>query len=466
MNERLLWAAALCAVASFTLVLLRRQSPLSAPVLAVGITAVVGVFYPLASLVIEPRSWRNLGDLSEEALLGTQVDYLAFASGLALAVLLAGALWPRSLAEPRPAPESSRRIQFRDTFTTWALLILGALLYGEYVRRVGYATLSSTQDFAEKYFASRGLGTLLIGLNIMIAACLWAEAGAVGKGTRTALRVVGAAILFWAIAVIAVRTYAAALVLGYVFVFCDKRLIQLRRVRIGVLVMMLAAYLGMEGYAIMRSTWSTTGDLGMAVRMAAQVDKGRALGSVIGGSELSHPFLTAVEIEQFEEPGELGGESYVDALLAFVPLFLWPDRPSTLAQRYVAEYYPALDERGGGSAFSFVAEAWWNFGHVLGPLFAGTLLGALFMLLHWRSRKSPHGLVQRLLPYMIFIVVLFHRSQLSASFKLAMSVVLPAVGLALLAETLWIGLIAPKRVGRASRSIAPDSPPSLATEVR
>ncbi len=464
MNERLFWAAALFAVAGLALLLLRRQSPLSIPVLAVGITAVVGVFYPLASLVVEPRSWRNLSDLSEEALLGTQVDYLAFAVGLTLAVFLAGALRPRGLAAQSSAPEASRRIAFRDAFTTWALLLVGAALYSEYVRRVGYATLSSTHDFAEKYYASRGLGTLLLGLNLMIAACLWAEAGAVGRGTRLALRAVGGAILFWAIAIIAVRTYAAALVLGYVFVFCERRCIQLRRVRVGVLVLMFAAYLGLEGYAILRSTWTRTGDLGAAISMAAKVGKDDALGSVIGGSELSHPFLTAAEIQQFEEPGALRGASYVEAVQVFVPLFLWPDRPTTLAQRYVAEYYPALDARGGGSAFSFVAEAWWNFGHVFGPLLAGALLGALLMLLHERARRRPHGIVQRLVPYLVFIVLLFHRSQLSASFKLAMGVVLPAVALALLAEALWLGLVAPKQRQRSSRTAHVD--PRLATEAR
>jgi hypothetical protein len=464
-SERWLWATLLVAACIGVLALLRRRSPLSLPVLAIGMTAVVGTFYPLASLFIEPRSWRNLGDLTEEVLLDAQVDYLAFAVGMLLAVLVAGALRPRLLAAETPPPPATARVRFRDEFVVGGLLAAGTLLYAIYVQRVGLATLTSTHDFAEKYLASRGLGVFLLGLNLMIAACLWAEAGEVSRRTRVVLRAVGLGILAWATLFIAVRAYAAALVLGYAHVLCARRRVRLDQVRPSLVLMLVAAYLGLEGYAILRSTWTVTGDLGRALELAADVGQQDALGSVVGGSELSHPFITTAEVARFEEAGALGGESYLEALLCFVPSFLWPDRPETLAQRFVAEYYPLLDERGGGSAFTFVGEAWWNFGHVTGPLLAGLVLAGLLLLVGAGALRAPHGPVTRLSPYLVYLVLLFHRSQLSALFKSSMSVVLPALALWVLAELLR-GVLVERRSLAPTRALAALPRPAIASGPR
>jgi len=168
MSERWIWAGLLLATCTAALALLRRQSPLSLPVLAVGMTAVIGSFYPLLSLFIEPRSWRNLGDLNEVVIQRAQVDYLAFAAGLLLAIGAAGLVLPRALA-PEPAPKPVPvRVRFRDGLVVWSLLAVGGLLYSIYVQRIGYGTLTSTHDFAEKYLASRGQGVFLLGLNLMI----------------------------------------------------------------------------------------------------------------------------------------------------------------------------------------------------------------------------------------------------------------------------------------------------------
>jgi len=453
MSERWIWAGLLLATCTAALALLRRQSPLSLPVLAVGMTAVIGSFYPLLSLFIEPRSWRNLGDLNEVVIQRAQVDYLAFAAGLLLAIGAAGLVLPRALA-PEPAPKPVPvRVRFRDGLVVWSLLAVGGLLYSIYVQRIGYGTLTSTHDFAEKYLASRGQGVFLLGLNLMIAACLWAEAGEVSRRTRLILRLVGCGIIIWATLFIAVRTYAAALVLGYVHVLCVRCRFELRQVRPGLVLALLAAYVGLEGYAIVRSTWNSTGDLGRALELAADVGQEQALGTVLGGSELSHPFITTAEVARFEEPGALRGESYLDALLAFVPQALWSERPSTLAERFVAEYYPLVDERGGGAAFSFVAEAWWNLGPVLGPLLAGLALGAALMGLRSRASLHPHGAAVRLTPYLLYLVLLFHRNQASSLFKASMSIVLPALAVYLAGDLVWSALQR-RRTHRSAGSFA------------
>jgi hypothetical protein len=369
------------------------------------------------------------------------VDYLAFAVGLLFATVAAGVLAPRALApEPPPTP-ATLRARFRDGLVVWGLLVTGGLLYSIYVSRVGLATLTSTHDFAEKYLASRGLGVFLLGLHLMIAACLWAEAGEVSRRTRLVLRGVGLGIIVWATLFIAVRTYAAAIVLGYAHVACTRGRLRLSQVRPSLVLALLGVYVGLEGYGILRSTWTATGDLGRAIELAAEVGQEEALGSVLGSSELSHPFITTAEVARFEEAGALGGESYLDALLAFVPRFVWSERPETLAERFVAEYYPLVDERGGGAAFTFVGEAWWNFGHILGPLLAGLGLGGALLALRARAVRLPHGAVVRLTPYLLYLVLLFHRNQASALFKASMSVVLPALALWLLGDLLWSALL-------------------------
>lgn len=451
MSERLFYAFALIAVCAIGLSLVRRQSPTSLPVLTLGISILCGIFYPLGSIWITPLSWRNIPNLSEESIVGSQVDYLAFGVGLVTAILIGGLLW-KGLLKPAPkASNPTRRVVFRDTLIVWGLVSAGALLYGTYVAKIGLGTLVSTHDFADKYLASRGLGVFILGLNVMIFACLWSEASPVSKRTKWFMRAVAIGIFIWATFFIAVRTYSAAMIIGFLVIYARDRRVQLRHIRPRLVIMLIAAYLGMEGFAILRSTWRSTGDLGAAIQLAQRADKDETFGAVVGGSELSHPFLTMAELTQYEEAGALMGRSYLDAVLSFVPLFIWDERPETLAQVYVAKYYPEVDERGGGTAFTFVGEAWWNFGHIFGPWLMGTALGLFLLFCQHRAVRRSHGLINRALPYCTHLVMLFHRTQVSATFKQVMSVMLPALALAIFAELLWQVLL--------SHRVHPTPPP-------
>ncbi len=437
MNERWMLALALYAVGTFGLWMLRKQSPLSLPIIGVGVTMLIGTFYPLMSLYIEPRSWRNLANISEEALLSAQFEYLAFTAGLVGAITCVWIFRRGHLAAPKLAPEARAYTRFRDSFVAWGLVALGAMLYGAYINQVGLSTLISTEDFASKYLESRGMGVLLFGLNLMIVGVSWGEASDLGRRSRLCLRLIALAIFTWSFFFIAVRSYAVALTLGFMAVHCVKHGFQVRRIRLRMVALIFVAYFCVEGYAIVRSSWMSSGDLLRAVELAGSLDSNEALGGVVGGSEFSHPFITTAELMQYEEGGSLHGESYANALIAFVPLFLMPNRPATLAQDFVANYYPALDERGGGSSFSMVAEAWWNFGAILGCLLIGLASGALLMWSHVSARKNPHGISSRLLPYLAFLCVVYHRGQSQAIFKQVVSVLIPLLALVLLARLLW-----------------------------
>jgi hypothetical protein len=445
MSERLILVAGLLLVCGGGLWLARRLSPLHPLVFALGWTLVLGSFYPLTTLFVEPSSWRNLGDLSEEVLLSVTGDYLAFGLGLLLAVLW---FWsPGGLAAPRSAAKSPARARerWRDRLVAWGLLAAGLLLYSVYVRRVGLEPLLDRHDYAEKYRASEGLGPFLFGLNLVICACLWAEASFERGRARLLFRCLSLIVVVWALALISVRAYAIAVILGHLVLFCDRRGVQLRRVRPLVLAAVLAVYAGVETYGHLRGSWrGSAADLLASVQDLGQASKA-TLGQIVGGSELSHPFISAMEIAQFEEPGELRGRSYVNELWTVVPLAFHPDRERTVAQLFVAEYYPAVSDRGGGTAFTLVGEAWWNFGPILGPLLVGSAIGMLLALLARGTRRRPHGLCARLVPYLVPLVLGMHRSSAAASFKQLVSILVPVLCLTAAAHLSWLVLRSERR---------------------
>ena len=449
MSERWLLALPLLAACGACLWLGRRLSALHPVLLAVGLTAAVGTFYPLATLAVTPITWRNVRGMPEEVLLGVQAEYLAFGLGL-LALVLAGRFRRGLLAGgrgPRTLPPRTGGERRRDALVAWGLLAAGALLYALYVRVVGLEALLDKVDLAEKYRVSRGLGPMMFGLNMVIAGCLWAEAAFGSARAKLPFRIAALAVVAWSIGFIAVRSYSIAVLLGHLYLFCERRGIELRRVRLRVLAALLGLYLGLETYAQVRGSWD--GDATALLEAVQELDATSAvtLGQVVGGSELSHPFITAMEVARYEEAGALGLDAYAEGLASFVPLALRPDRPPTIAQTFAAEYYPLVVDRGGGTAFSLVGEAWWSLGSLVGPFLVGLACGAGLLAVAGASRRDPHGVVARLVPYGLFLVLCMHRSSLGTSAKQLATILVPV--LALSAAARLVGPLPSPRPRRA-----------------
>jgi len=441
MIERLTVAAPLIALVLWVLYAVRRRSPLEPSILLLGTTALVGVFFPIGAALVKPLTWRHGAHLPNEVVLATQWQFLAFAAGVAL--IVARVRWRRVDSTPSraPAPQDAQpSTALRDLVVSGGLVIGGGLLYALYVHKVGLGPLLDRHNFAEKYRVSSGLGALYFGLNLVIVGCLWAESSAFTGRMRRAFRAVAAAVLVWSFAFVAVRTYAVALFLGYLYIACRRSEFSLSRIRPWVVVVLLVGYVGVESYAMLRGAWR--GSLVEAMQTLEREQRGldRSLGQVIGGSELSHPFLTAMELREFEEAGALGGSSYVGALLGMLPLSLYPDRPPTPAQDFARRHYPALEARGGGTAFSIVGEAWWNFGSVLGPFAIGLLLAALLLHLERTADARPTGIIAHLLPYFVHMVLLVHRGSSVSVAKHLFSILMPIALLLSLAHILWRGL--------------------------
>jgi hypothetical protein len=410
------------------LYLLRRRSPFHLPTVALFATGLVGSFFPIASSFIEPASWRNLDYLSPRIVAEAQAEYVAFAFGLVAAVAIAAqARWTGREHVSRPSSAA------RDPWMAAGLVLAGLAMYGVYADRVGLGALLDRDDYALKYLVGQGLGPLQLGLPMAILGCLWAEASELPRATKNLYAALAAAIAIWSIAFISVRTNAVTIALGYASIFAWQRGAELRRVRPAVVVGLLALYAVLESFALFRGAYK--GDVGDALALIGSQGE-RAFASAIGGSELSHPFVTTGEVLRLRDAGELGGRSLVDGVAACLPRGIHPERPLTLSEQFVRANYADLASRGGGAAFSFVAEGWLDFGSLFGPALFGLVLG-LFLAWVERSRDlRPAGLVARMAPYFVLLVAMEHRNEFASMFKQVATLALVAVPLALLAEAI------------------------------
>lgn len=410
--ERFALAAVLWSLVAAGLWQRRRASPLHLPTLALIATGLVGSFYPLATSFIEPLSWRNLAPLSDELIVATQLEYVAYAAGLLAAAWIALQFgWTGSRAQ---RPTANAAVLQRDLVVASTLVVGGGALYALYVQRVGLSALADRDDYAFKYLLSQGLGPLQFGLWMAIAGCLWAEAAGFAPLERNVFRACAGAIAAWSIAVISVRTNFAILLVGYLAIHGRRAGWELRRVRPALVVLALASYVALETFALFRGAYR--GDVGEALWLL----QGRGLDSIaaaIGGSELSHPFITAAEVFHDREAGSLAGRSLLDGVLAFVPRGIYPDRPLMLSEQFVRSNYLELASRGGGAAFSLVAEAWLDFGSLLGPALFGCALGLILARVEHGWDEAPSGLLARVAPYFAFYVAVQHRNEFATLAK-------------------------------------------------
>ena len=109
--------------------------------------------------------------------------------------------------------------------------------------------------------------------------------------------------------------------------------------------------------------------------------------------ELGWPFDTLTHLVRImPERGYSYGGTYLVGLINVMPLGLFPDRPLVPGLWYAKEFFPARFAAGGSLAFSFVGEAFMNFG-VLGPPVVG-LLAAVVVL--WWERVGRRWRAQAL----------------------------------------------------------------------
>lgn len=443
----LVHAILLWIVVAWGMWLLRHRSPLHWTTVSLVSTAIIGAFYPIASQFVTPASWRNLSFLQPDSLLQVQRSFIAYAVGLGLMATIARR--PRHSTGNSPRSHARDETDLRDGLVAAGLVVGGAFLYALYVRQVGLGALIDRQDHALKYLVSQGLGPLQFGLSMMIAGCLWAEDSTLSRHSKHLFGLIAAGIVVWALAFIQVRMYAVAIGLGYLYIHAARRGWELRRVRPLMVVLLAAGYLALESIALLRSVH--TG--GLLEGLGVLEQRGELLfAEWIGGSELGHPFVTAAEVVQTREAGELAGRSLVDGVLALAPLGLFPDRPLTLSEQFAWTQYTDVAARGGGTAFSLVAEGWLDFGAWAGPLAFGLALGGIASRVERARRTRPGGALARLAPYFLFYVAMQHRNEFATLLKQAFQMALVVGPIWLCADTIQLVLSRRATVWRARQA--------------
>jgi hypothetical protein len=362
--------------------------------------------------------------------LGAQREYLGFAVGL---LLVCGLAWMpgwqgidaiRVGGRPRLRRHQVEELTRRDLILASSLIVVGGLLYFGYVTRVGLGVLVDRDDYGRKYLLSEGLGVLAVGLILMMAGCLWAEVSPLSRARKAPFRLIALALAIWSVGFMSMRSNMMALLLGYLWIHCRRRGVMVGGIRLRFLLVIALGYVGMESFSVLRGSWSMgRGEAWELVRSNPE----ESLASIVGGSELAHPFLTTLEVMQSHMPGELAARSYRDALPALVPRALDPDRPETLSEGFVREHYAQYAELGGGTGFSLVAEAWLNLGSFWGPLAVGLLFGALLMLLEVAASANPEGILARLAPNAAFLAAVAHRAESASLLKHAVAIILPVL---------------------------------------
>lgn len=86
------------------------------------------------------------------------------------------------------------------------------------------------------------------------------------------------------------------------------------------------------------------------------------------------------------------GVSFVNEWSTLLPRFIYPDRPLTLAERFVDVFYPGLLESGGGMGLFILQEGYWAFGLigiVITMLGFGYFLETLYRLLLTHLNSVP-----------------------------------------------------------------------------
>ncbi|MGB5610037.1 O-antigen polysaccharide polymerase Wzy [Eudoraea sp.] len=104
------------------------------------------------------------------------------------------------------------------------------------------------------------------------------------------------------------------------------------------------------------------------------------------------------------------GQTYTEISTAFIPRYIYPNKPIGIIYEFRNQYFPERKEMGStaGTGFSSLLEAYMNFGY-FGPFFIYLIF--LFFLIYMESRKGRNQLFIDLLYLLLFnVFLIFSRS--------------------------------------------------------
>lgn len=385
------------------------------------------LYFPIMASIFVPIGWRNLYGFDANLIGSVVWEYCLFMASFLICYLLI-VRYSKSV-KPYAFPRKQRiknvkTASFESVFVV-SLIVIGLILYLAYIDKVGISALFNRNNYAMKYEASKGAGALSLGLYFVIAAIIWAES--VPKINKLILyfsRSLAAAVVAWGLLYISVRTPVAILLLGYIIVWTRKRGMTLKKVRPTIVITGLLLWGIFAIFGQIRGQLKYISDPSQLERVVL------AAGSKIGGylaegSEWAAPFITFGEVLRDYQPAQLGPLHYVEDLATLIPVALYPGtRPEGLAQKFAQSHYPSLYFRGGGTAFSLVAESWLSLGWFMGPLVLGLFVGVGFAWIRGKQKEGPYTAAYHLLPFFTLYIVMLERNSLVQFIKAILPIII------------------------------------------
>ena len=169
---------------------------------------------------------------------------------------------------------------------------------------------------------------------------------------------------------------------------------------------------GVVGAIVMLFSFKTLYGVGLAWLQGERVDSRmlvEQLRFTLSGMDAHASYAIAIFYTDHASPMWWGSSYIQKPLLLAWPRFLGGIDVSTLAEEYIWKYHTRTAERGGGLAFSAMAEAWLNFGH-MGPVLLGACAGAMTNFFDRRPRGVLYFTV-------LFMVARLFRSDAASLFK-------------------------------------------------
>jgi hypothetical protein len=310
-------------------------------------------------------------------------------------------------------------------FAGSVLLLMGALLLGILVSQVGVDTYLRAQ-YVDSYAAETGKGYLSAGIFLLRMGTLTLLLGALEY--RKKLPIVPL-MIFAMISMFYLRVGRRGVVLSGLIAVLTILHFYYRPIKLRVLLVTAMAGIALF-IAVAHARAYSAGGL---EAMIAGLREDFVLEDMwVNIEEVNTVPMAIREMTHYIPDHEpyFYGRSYWEAFEVLIPMELHPNRPLASSQWFAWYHDPRLAAKGGGFAFSLIAEGYINFGYV-GAFLVGLIQGAFLKLLVQLRRNNPLS-KSRLLIYacVAMQIVFFIRGDFGALLKLAVVIGVPSLALA------------------------------------
>lgn len=392
---------------------IRNQVISSLSVIFIIVVGTISLIYPISSSFVDIISWRNTDLLIKESqIISIQILYLTFI----LVFILSQSILSRLSRAPSIDCFSFEKTFDRDiytnNFTAFIMMLFGIFLYAPYIISAGSSFFSD--NLAEKYSVTQGLGILSFGLEIFIGSVIiliFSKVSWLGKRMLALILILTAA---FALIILRARYELVLILGGLCFIYAFKYQIKLKDINIKYIALGVLLIFILEIFTIIREYEAI---LAYASISDFLYDYEKILGGMLGGSEMIHPFISASEIINANR-NIISDEYSISVLLInlFPDILQFQEGYLNEAQIFARDNYPQLYARGGGTGFSLLASGYLYFGGVIGVVFLAFFMSIMYFYID-KIFASGNYLLLIFAPSLISCTIIADRAGLASSLK-------------------------------------------------